>query len=258
MGAEELSIYTSTEEKFNYYKSHEMKLVDKKLEYKDPVGAAFLSLIIPAGGLFYLEYYDTAIIYLVGELLAAGVLGYLTAPGEKTVGDIAWAAFGMRTLWGILVEPWILGFMTDDYNQEYYKQLLCPNSPYQLKKTDKIDNREPWIAFLLATFTAPGVGNMYAGNIPRGIIFMSGGLLGGGMVLLANPLKELFDKWDLDVTLIRFGIVLSSFMKLLDMVTAPGYAAENNDLRRVSQNDKIQFYPGIIDDKLGLCLNYSF
>jgi tetratricopeptide (TPR) repeat protein len=268
-------IATESSEEFIWFaKNNEMKVEEKKVEYRDPAFTSLVSFIggsvVPGAGHFYAGDTDTALKILIFTPLVAGstiitgaVLEGNSNKNTATVGryvlDTGLGIYGIMRLvdlYGSLVH-------TDQVNEEYYKQLVCPNSPFVLKQ--KLPEKEPWLAFLISLVPVPGLGNLYAENYWMAGTLCGAGLAGGITYLVAG------DNTDTGKYIKYGGLVLLGLTKLYDIVSAPGYTAIYNavytgrqERERTPQTQprqdqqKVSVIPSIMPNGAGVNIAYSF
>jgi TM2 domain-containing membrane protein YozV len=124
-------------------------------------------------------------------------------------------------------EAFMVSLGTDANNEKYCEQMLCLNSKFRITP-DPSQHREPLIALLLSLFTVPGLGNIYAGNIQGGLGIMGIVAEGGIIILAADPISRSFNSWNAKSIIQYFGIGIMALSKLVDVITAPSYAAIHN------------------------------
>jgi tetratricopeptide (TPR) repeat protein len=257
---------------FLYFaKNNEMKFDDKKVDYKDPAFTALVSLtlgsVIPGAGHFYAGDMDTAVKLLIFTPLVAGA-ALITGGILWGMSDPKLSAAGMYTfysglgIYGIcrLVDLYGSLLHSDKVSEEYYKQLLCPNSPYVLKQ--KLPEKEPWLAFAISLIPIPGTGNFYAENYWTAGTLLAGGIAGAAMYFGASGT-------DATSSYIRYGgLALLALSKIYDIASAPGYAAIYNavytDRQEREKNlstpaaGNVTIIPSLMPDGAGLNIAYSF
>jgi len=245
--------------KFDYYRIHEMKVESEKLDPKDPIAASALSFVIPGGGLFYLGEWGTGLYWFLTEMaISLTMVTVAYNNGGASISTAIEAGFEVRYLMSIIDMCWVSS-ESDVINDRYYKQILCPNSPYRIKGGQKYEEKDPLIAFLLAFFTVPGIGNYYAGNSDRGKLLLTGDILGSLMCLYSLPLADTGRSKDVKGILQGLGIFFIAGAKVADIVSAPWYAAIQNDLHHAINMDiKVSLSPVIINDGMGLGLACRF
>ena len=144
---------------------------------------------------------------------------------------------------------------SDKVSEEYYKQLLCPNSPFVIK--EKKPEKEPWLAFACSLIPVPGSGNFYAENYWMSGSLLGMGLLGGAAYLMSNGN-------DATSTYIKYGgLALLAMSKIYDIATAPGYTAIYNAVytdrqEREKNQGRVDVMPSLIKDGAGVNVSYSF
>jgi tetratricopeptide (TPR) repeat protein len=259
-------IATESSLDFLYFaKNNEMKLEDKKVDYRDPAFTALVSLtagIIPGAGHYYAGDTDTAIKLLIFTPLVAG--------GTMITGGILWGSSdqktrnaGMYTFYSGLGLYMICRMIdlygslahTDKVSEEYYKQLLCPNSPFVLTK--KLPEKEPWLAFAISLIPIPGTGNFYAENYWTSGTLLAGGIAGAAIYFGVSG-TDTVSKY------IKYGgLALLALSKIYDIASAPGYTAIYNAVytdrqEREKNAAKVTVFPSLMPGGAGVNMAYSF
>jgi tetratricopeptide (TPR) repeat protein len=263
-------IAVESAENFLYFcKNNEMKIEEKKLDYKDPAFTAVVSLlggsVVPGAGHFFAGDSDTGFKILIVTPLLAGstmitgaVLQGNPDPKMRSIGNyVLLSGIG---IYGIcrLVDMYGAIVHTDQVNEEYYKQLVCPNSPFVLKQ--KQPEKEPWLALLISLVPIPGSGNFYAENF-----WTAGTLCGAGLAGAITYFAA--DGSTVSGRYVKYGgLALLGLAKLYDIISAPGYTAIYNDVYTGRQErertpvsaGKVSLAPSIMPDGLGMNIAYSF
>ncbi len=255
----------------NKIKTMELKVEKERVEYKDPALTSVFSLtagIIPGAGHWWAGDNETALKLLIATPILTGITygvgmiynGKAGDDNKKIAQGFMYSAIGVYTvmrcidLYGSLLH-------TDNVNSEYYKQLLCPNSPY--KVTEKKDEKEPGIAFLIAAgpgLLAHGAGNFYAENYSTAFTLAGVEAL-GAVLYLANPGTKTGNTTQ---DFMRYaGIALFGISYLADVASAPGYTAVYNAVytnrsERIAKENKIGFAPMLDMENVGISLTYNF
>ncbi len=259
----------STEEFLWFAKHNNMKIAEKKIEYKDPAFTALVSFVggsvVPGAGHFFAGDTDTALKILIFTPILAGstmITGaVLQGNDERNIQEIGKAVFwsGMG-IYGIcrLIDLYGSLTHTDKVNEEYYKQLVCPNSPFVLKK--KLPEKEPWLAFLISLVPVPGLGNLYAENYWTAATLGGAGLAGAITYFAAS---------DADTTgmIVKYsGLAVLALSKIYDIASAPGYTTIYNDVytgrqereKAAATGGKASIAPMIMQDGLGVNVAVAF
>ena len=252
-------------------KTTELKVESEKVGYKDPLFTSLFSVtagIIPGAGHWWAGDNDTALKLLIATPLLTSVvyeIGNIYAGSPKTnereIGKaIRYSSAGvylvMRCidLYGSLLH-------TDRVNGEYYKQLLCPNSPFKI--TEKKDVKSPALAFGIAAVPGillHGAGNFYAENYWAA--YTLAGVEGAGILMYvsAGSPKDVNSAQNY----IKYtGLALFGLSYLYDVMTAPGYTAIYNAVYTDSQDREIKqsktgMYPIISPESSGIMLALGF
>jgi len=247
---------------FDYYKTHEMKIDEVKLEEKDPVLASTLSFLIPGGGFLYLNDYGMAAGFFLSESLlslSAAIAAVRSEPGSDATGFAFAVGFETRYLLSLIEMIWV-AVESDNITDRYYRQLLYPNSPYRVKRVLKKYDKNPWGAFFIAWLTIPGMGNYYAENTGRGNLLLGTDIFGLSLMAFSGQISEAAGSWDLQHVLLITGLSFICLAKLVDMISAPWYVCIKNDLYgAMMRNDiDLSLEPSFVGNKPGLCLSCRF
>ena len=181
-----------------------MKIEEKKVEYRDPAFTSLVSFVggsvMPGAGHFYAGDTDTALKILIFTPLVSGstiITGaVLEGNSNKNTAEVGrYVLYSGLGIYGIMRLVDLYGSLvhTDQVNEEYYKQLVCPNSPFVLKQ--KLPEKEPWLAFLISLVPVPGLGNLYAENYWTAGTLFGAGLAGGITYLAAGDSARIPDKY---------------------------------------------------------------
>lgn len=249
----------------SFCKTNEMKIEENRVDYRDPALATIISMtlgIIPGAGHFYAGDMDTAIKLLIFTPIIAGstiitgsILQGNSEPEVSRIGDyVLWGGLG---IYGICRLIDLYGSLThcDKVSEEYYKQLLCPNSPFVLK--EKKPEKEPWLAFAISLIPVPGTGCFYSENYWMAGSLLAIGAAGAAAYFAAGGTDE-------TSTYIRYGgLALMALSKIYDIAAAPGYTAIYNAVytnrqERESAAGKVSIIPSIMPDGAGVNVTYSF
>ncbi|HRU38993.1 MAG TPA: tetratricopeptide repeat protein [Candidatus Goldiibacteriota bacterium] len=260
-------IATESSLEFLYFaKNNSMKLEEAQVEYRDPAFTAFVSMaggsVVPGAGHFFAGDTDTGFkLLILTPILAGGTMitGMALAgnddPGMKTAGNITfYSGLGiyfvcrMIDLYGSLTH-------TDRVNEEYYKQLLCPNSPRRIK--ERLPEKEPLLAFAASLIPVPGTGNFYAENYWTAATLAGAGAAGAITYFAASGSDPA------SVYTRYAGLGLLVLAKLYDIASAPGYTAIWNAVHTGRQErergeDKAVFTPLVSSDAFGLRAGWEF
>ncbi len=264
-------IATESTENFIYHaKTNNVKLQDKSVDYKDPALTALISFvggsIIPGAGHFFAGDNDTAIKLLIITPLIAGTtcgVGLALAnnddPDTKQIGGyVLWGGLGV---YGIMRLIDLYGSLLhcDKISEEYYRQLVNPNSKFVLK--DKKEEKEPWITFLISLIPIPGSGNFYAEN------YWTAGTLAGTGVISAITYFTISDENNTSKILKYSFLGIACLTKLYDILSAPGYTAIYNAVytdklereKNIKNKQGVYLYPSIFqNNNFGLLISYKF
>lgn len=264
-------IATESTENFIYHaKTNNVKLEDKKVEYKDPAFTALVSFIggsiVPGAGHFYTGDIDTAIKLLIITPLISGTtcgvglaLSYNDNPSIRESGQyVLWAGLGVYSIMR-LIDLYGSLLHCDKISEEYYKQLVNPNSKYVLK--EKKDKKEPWVTFLISLIPIPGSGNFYAEN------YWTAATLAGAGIISAISYFAISDD-NLTSEILKYSFLsITCLTKLYDILSAPGYTAIYNSIytkrqesvRNINNNQNVYLNPLILENKFyGLSISYKF
>ncbi|MBP7792189.1 MAG: tetratricopeptide repeat protein [Candidatus Goldbacteria bacterium] len=264
-------IATESSKNFIYHaKTNNVKLQENKVDYKDPAFTAMVSLlggsIVPGAGHFFAGDNDTAIKLLITTPLIAGTtcgvgLALTNNDDENTkqIGKyVLWSGVGV---YGIMRLIDLYGSLLhcDKVSEEYYKQLVNPNSKFVLK--EKKEEKEPWIAFLISLIPVPGSGNFYAEN------YWTAGTLAGCGIASAITYFAIPDNND-TLKILKYSFLgIAGLTKLYDIFSAPGYTEIYNAVytnrqereKTAKKQQNVFLSPAIFDNNsLGLSLSYNF
>jgi hypothetical protein len=252
---------------FLYFaKNNEMRIEEKKVDYRDPAFTALISgvagSVIPGAGHFYAGDNDTAVKLLIftplvsgAAMITGGILWGMSDPNMSLAGEITfYSGLGIYAICR-MIDLYGSQAHCDKVNEEYYKQLLCPNSPYILK--EKKDEKEPWLAFLISLVPVPGSGNFYAENYWTSATLLGAGAAGAAMYFGASGTDATSEymRWG--------GLALMALSKIYDIASAPGYTAIYNAVytnrqEREKSIGKVTMVPSLLQGGAALNLSYSF
>ncbi|MCX8093046.1 MAG: tetratricopeptide repeat protein [Candidatus Goldbacteria bacterium] len=263
-------IATESTENFIYHaKTNNVKLQEQKVDYKDPALTGLISIIggsiIPGAGHFFAGDNDTAIKLLVITPLIAGttcgvglVLKNNEDPDTAKIGEyVLWGGLGVYSIMR-LIDFYGSLLHCDKISEEYYKQLVNPNSKFVLK--EKKQEKEPWIAFLISLLPIPGSGNFYAEN------YWTAGTLAGTGLASAITYFSITESNDTTKILKYTFLGITCLTKLYDILSAPGYATIFNAVytdklekeKSLKKSDNIFIYPTLFSNNLGISISYKF
>jgi len=264
-------IATESTENFIWHaKTNNVTLQKNKIDYKDPALTALISLIggsiVPGAGHFFAGDNDTAIkLLIITPLIAGTTCGVglvLSGNDDMHTREIGKAILGTGFgIYGIMRLIDLYGSLLhcDKISEEYYKQLVNPNSPFVLK--EKKEEKEPWIAFLISLIPIPGSGNFYAEN------YWTAGTLLGASILSTITYFSILEINDTTKILKYTFLGISCLTKLYDIMSAPGYTAIYNAVytnkqereRKLNSQQNVYLYPSIFENNsLGISISYKF
>jgi len=246
----------------DYIKKTPLPIKKEKLDYKDPVFASALSLVFTGAGYFYAgDLWGGLRSILITSLLTGAGCGiaFLTSKPDKPetlVNNLTlWAIPG--AIIGKIIDLYTCVLYVDKVNEEYYKQLLCPNSPYRIKEAKP--KKSPFLAFAISLIPVPGLGNLYAENYWTA--FTTFAFAAGGAGLYFSIPDSNLIRYD-QMFLKYSGAGIFAFAYLYNLLSAPGYTAIWNAVYAgEGQNltkENTAFVPILLKDGIGLQLTYNF
>lgn len=248
-----------------YIKQTPLPLKDKKQEYKDPALATTLSLLFPGAGYFYAEDFWGGFRSILISSALTGIgssIAWATSKPENLIDKILlWG--GIFYAAGKLIDIYSCSLYIDKVNEEYYKQMLCPNSPYRLKETK--EEKDTGLGLLLSFIPVPGLGNLYAEDYSAALVDVAYTAAGLGIFFgIKTSVNERGDIiYDNTFWLKCTGLVIASWVYISNLLSVPNkieiwnavYAGKKNE---GILKEKVDLMPVFIKDGFGLQLTYNF
>ncbi len=246
-----------------YIKETPRPLKEQKQDYKDPVRASTLSLLFTGAGYFYLnDYWGGIRSMLISSLVTGLASGIAFLASDKSLSNMLSLSIPVYFVCK-LIDIYGCTLHADKINEEHYKQLLCPNSPYRLK--EKKDEKNIALGLLLSFAPIPELGNIYAEDYSAAVIDIIYTTIGLGMFLGINatPIGSQTMVYNTEFWLKYTGLLIVSRAYISNLISVPNKLEIWNTVYAGKKHEEIfkeevNLSPVLIKDGFGLQLSCSF